>query len=168
MIDEREVTARQIIDILWDRRGEDVRYDLKEIRPKRSRDANAYFHVLCGKLRFKHDPSGAPWSMARMKNHLISSYGQEQLIEGERMVYKTNAPEEYMRELEYIHTKLLDIREENGKSVYFYQIYRGTHTYNSWEMSKLIEGTVEECKQVDIETLSSAEIKRITEAWYAH
>lgn len=168
MIDEREVTARQILDILWNRRGEDTRYNLKEVRPKRSRNANAYFHVLCGQLRFKYDPSGAPWSMARMKNHLISSYGQEQLLMGgERMIYKTNAPEDFMREQEYIHTKLVDVRLEKNREVFFYQIYRGSHTYDSWEMSKLIDGTVEECKTLGIEVLSPDEIKRMTEEWCA-
>lgn len=167
MIDEREVTARQIIDILWNIKDNDARYNLKEVRPKRSRDANSYFHVLCGQLRFKADPHGAPWSMARMKNHLISTYGQEQLLMGgERMIYKTNAPEDFMREQEYLHTKLVNVKMENNREVYFYQIYRGSHTYNTWEMSKLIDGTVEECKAVGIETLTPDEIRRMTEAWH--
>lgn len=172
MIDEKEVTARQILDILWAKRDEDTRYNLKEIRPKRSRDANAYFHVLCGQLRFKADPSGAPWSMARMKNHLISAYGQEQLIDNEKMVYKTNAPEEYMMEQEFIHTKLISTRMETDKEghekqVYFYQIYRGSHTYTSWEMSKLIDGTVMECEQVGIEVIPPDDLKRMLEEWNA-
>ena len=83
------------------------------------------------------------------------------------MIYKTNAPEDFMREQEYIHTKLVDVRLEKNREVFFYQIYRGSHTYDSWEMSKLIDGTVEECKTLGIEVLSPDEIKRMTEEWCA-
>jgi hypothetical protein len=81
------------------------------------------------------------------------------------MIYKTNAPEEYMMELETIHTKCIRVQEENGINVYFYRVYRGSHTYNSIEMNKLITGTVEECKAQGIETLTPIELQRMNEEW---
>lgn len=138
----------------------DAKWDLKEHKERRSLDSNAYFHVLCDKLRQK-----LGISMARCKNHLIADYGQIQYIDDTPMIYKTNAPEEYMMELETMHTKLIKVTEENGKEVYFYRIYRGSHTYNTAEMSKLIDGTVQECKQIGIETATPAELARMAALW---
>lgn len=134
----------------------------KDIR-RRSLDSNSYFHVLCDKLRQK-----LGISMARCKNQLIADYGQIEYIDEQPMIYKTNAPEEYMMELETIHTKCVKVTEENGKDVYFYRIYRGSHTYNTAEMAKLIEGTVQECKAQDIETASPAELEHMQKLWESH
>ena len=133
---------------------------------KRSLDANAYFHALCDKLRFKID--SVPWSMARVKNHLIADYGQVMYLEeGAPLIYKTNAPPEYVRELEEPHLHLVKTEFERGKEVYFYRMYRGSHTYNSLEMSKLIDGTIEECKALGIETMTRTQIERMIAAWEA-
>ena len=139
----------------------DVDIDIKKHSEKRSLDSNAYFHVLCDKLRRKMGIS-----MARMKNELISSYGQIEYIDDEMpLIYKTNAPEEYMIEREEVHTKLIKVKKENGRPIYFYRIYRGSHTYTSAEMSSLIEGTVQEAKEQGIETLTPAEIAHMNELW---
>lgn len=127
---------------------------------KRSLDSNAYFHVLCDKLRQK-----LGISMARCKNHLIADYGQILYLDDQPMIYKTNAPEDYMMELETIHTKCVKVTEENGKSVFFYRVYRGSHTYNSAEMAALIKGTVEECKLQDIPTATPNEIAHMQALW---
>ena len=152
-----------IIGYLMSAEDKEALYDLslhKEAR-KRSLDSNAYFHVLCDKLRQKLNVS-----MAYCKNHLIASYGQiHYLDETTPFIYKTNAPEEYMMELETIHTKCIKIAEENGKQVYFYRVYRGSHEYNTEEMAKLIEGTVEECKAQDIETATPEELARMNSLW---
>ena len=131
---------------------------------KRSLDANAYFHALCDKLRFKIDT--VPWSMAKVKNHLIADYGQVMYIEeGVPLIYKTNAPPEFIRELEEPHLLLVKTDIERDKEVYFYRMYRGSHTYNTYEMSKLIDGTIEECKALGIETMTPIQIERLLAAW---
>lgn len=135
-------------------------WDLSEHKEKRSLDSNAYFHVLADKLRQRLNVS-----MAYIKNHLIADYGQIEYIDDEPMIYKTNAPEEYMMELETLHSKCVKVTEENGHNIYFYRIYRGSHTYNSAEMSKLIEGTISECQQNDIETATPKELKHMQELW---
>ena len=155
-------TAQEIVSYLMQQQAvkPDCKYDLKEHKERRSLDSNSYFHVLCDKLRQK-----LGISMAACKNHLIADYGQIQYIDEQPMIYKTNAPQEYMMELETIHTKLVKVTEENEKEVFFYRVYRGSHTYNSAEMSKLISGTVEECKALGIETLTPMELARMNELW---
>ncbi len=133
----------------------------KKWRQKRSLDSNAYFHVLIGKIA-----EANTISKARAKNILLCKYGQPQLLpDGSPMVYKTNAPVEYMYELESIHSIPIKYAEENGKEVVFYKIYRGSHTYDSYEMSKLIEGTVADAKELGIETLTPRELAIMNEKW---
>lgn len=156
-------TASQVVQYLMEQTRDkpDALWDLKQHRERRSLDSNAYFHVLCDKLRQK-----LGISMARCKNHLIADYGQIQYIDGdEPMIYKTNAPEDYMMELETLHTKLVKVTIEGGREVYFYRVNRGSHTYNSLEMSRLIEGTVNECKDQGIETMTENELHHMNELW---
>jgi len=158
-------TAEQIVVFLMGQQDKEKKWDLTEHKDakKRSLDSNAYFHVLCDKLRQK-----LGMSLARCKNHLIADYGQVKYIDEEctePMIYKTNAPEDYMMELETLHTKCVKVTEENGKTVYFYRVYRGSHTYDTTEMARLIDGTVAECKEQGIETETPAEIARMQALW---
>jgi len=157
-------TSKDIIMFLMDA-PKDKTWVLEEYKEKKKRslNANSYFHVLCDKLRQKLN-----MSVACCKNHLITSYGQIEYIDGEQMIYKTNAPVEYMQELESVHSSCVKIAEENGKEVYFYRLYRGSHTYNTAEMSKLINGTVEECKAQGIETETPDKIREMLALWESY
>lgn len=129
-------------------------------KDSRSLDSNSYFHVLARKLS-----QVLGISETACKNHLISSYGQVEMFDDEAVIYKTNAPEEYMIEREEVHSKLVQIKEEKGRMIYFYRIYRGSHTYNTEEMAKLINGTVEECKAQGIETATPDELAHMEQLW---
>lgn len=128
-----------------------------KFRKKRSLDANAYWHQLIGKM--------APLlniSFARCKNLLIARYGQPELLpDGSIMYYKTNAPEDYMFELETLHS--FPVKHEAGAT--FYRIMRGSHTYDTKEMSVLINGTVDEAKTLGIETETPENIERMLNLW---
>lgn len=128
----------------------------------RSLNANSYFHVLVQKLAQAQQP---PVSLAKCKNMMIAAYGQPEYIDGQQAIIKSNVPQEKMQEIEYLHTALVKISEENGTECYFYRIYRGTHTYNNIEMQKLIEGVVQECKDAGIETATPAEVQKMIEVW---
>lgn len=135
-------------------------WDVKEHKEKRSLDSNSYFHVLCDKLRQKMTP---PLSMAACKNHLITSYGQPEYDENGNMVYlKANIPTDKMAEIEYLHCLPVKCESEN---VIFYRVYRGSHTYDTAEMSKLIAGTVDECNAMGIQTATPQEIARMQSVW---
>jgi hypothetical protein len=157
-------TSKDLIMFLMDA-PKDKTWVLEEYKEKKKRSLNAnnYFHKLCDMLRQKLN-----MSMACCKNHLITSYGQIEYIDGEQMIYKTNAPVEYMQELESVHSSCVKIAEENGKEVYFYRLYRGSHTYNTAEMAKLIDGTVGECKEQGIETETPDKIKEMLALWEAY
>lgn len=137
-----------------------VLWDVTEHKERRSLDSNAYFHVLCDKLRQKLTP---PLSMAACKNHLITSYGQlEYNDRGEVVHLKTNIPVDKMMEVDYLHCEPVRFESEN---VIFYRVYRGSHTYNTSEMSKLIAGTIDECSQYGIQVATPDELARMQSLW---
>lgn len=129
-------------------------------REKRSLDANAYFHVLVDKLR-----TALRISFTSCKNYLITSYGQIEYIDDVPAVIKTNLPPDRMAEHETVHCKPVRVDVDNGKEIWFYRLYRGSHTYTRTEMSMLIDGTVEECKAQGIETLSPDRLEEMKAAW---
>lgn len=136
----------------------DLKIKVVKATKPRSLDANAYFHVLCDKLRQK-----IGISMAHMKNILITSYGQiEYIDEGQALIYKTNASVEYMQELEAAHMKFF---KKGDDGAYWYISYRGSHTYNTQEMHELLEGTIQEAKNQGIETKTPEEIARLESRW---
>ena len=55
----------------------DVSINVKKVRGKRSLNANAYFHLLVGKIAEKNRTS-----KAFTKNLLMARYGQEESING--------------------------------------------------------------------------------------
>ena len=133
----------------------------KKHRKKRSLDSNAYFHLLVGKIA---DKLGI--SKTRCKNILIGRYGQQELLEDDQpVVLKTNISVEKMLEQEFLHCFPCGCKQENGTEVVFYKVFRGSHTYNTKEMSILIEGTVQEAKDLGIETLPPAELERMVSRW---
>lgn len=139
---------------------EQYQITIEKPKTKRSLSANAYFHVLVGEIA-----EALTISKAYAKNQMICKYGQPELLQDEPLIYKSNAPWEYMREQEFIHSIPVKYTEENGKTVTFYKIYRGSSTYNKEEMRLLIDGTVADAKELGIDTESKTGINKMLEEW---
>ena len=134
---------------------------LKKYRKKRSLDANAYFHLLVGKLA-----DSLRISKIRCKNIMIGRYGQADYIDGQPVMIKTQIPVSDMLEQENLHCLPCGGKtEENGLQTFFYRVYRGSHTYNTEEMSNLIDGVVQEAKDQGIETATPDEIEKLKSLW---
>lgn len=144
-----------IFDKLKDK---DLNIEIKQFREKRSLNANSYFHLMVDKiaavLRSTH---------TEIHNWLISEYGQ--IDEQINNIILDDEIE--WRKIETIHlrpttaTRVMD----NGKLYRVYWVMRGSHTYDTAEMSRLIDGTVEQAKDIGIETLTPDEIERMKSAW---
>ena len=132
--------------------------DVKRKAKGRSLTANAYFHVLVEKIAAKQK-----LSHTEVHNHMIAEYGCMDM-DVKNIIMDDQIPWE---KLETIHlrpstkTKVLD----NGKLYRVYWVMRGSHTYDTREMARLIDGVVEEAKALDIETLSPNELQRMKDAW---
>lgn len=136
-----------------------VNIEIRKHSPKRSLNANSYFHVLCRKIAQKQDIS-----MEHAKNLLIGFYGVPEIINDEPVYIKTNLPEDAILEFETLHLRFRE-KDKNDSKSSWYKLYRPSHTYNVEEMNRLIQGTVDMAEHLGIETLTPDERKRLVEAW---
>lgn len=134
---------------------------IKKHRKRRSLNANAYFHVLVSKLA---DCLGI--SKVRCKNMMVGRYGQPFILDnGAEAVIKTNIPASHMLENETVHCMPCGSKTEDGKEYVYYKVFRGSSTYDTKEMSILVDGVVSECQEQGIETLPPAELERMLKMW---
>lgn len=126
----------------------DVR--LKQHKDKRSLDANAYYWVLLTKLAKVHG-----WTNDEAHNRLLRRYGQIERVDGNLIaVYLPDTEEtekDVLNKVEY-HLKPLPntvvTRDREIKRVYI--LLRGSSTYNTEEMARMISGLIQDCRESDI------------------
>ena len=137
----------------------DIKAHLVTYREPRSKDSNAYFHVLSDKLA-----DAMRMSKPKMKNYLLFHYGQKVRDEdGKLVLIKTNANEEDLITRTDIHLWYYKDSEQDG--VPMYVLLEHSRFFDSRQMSILIDGVVAECKAVGIETLPPEEIIRLKVMW---
>ena len=130
----------------------------KPFRQKRSLNANSYFHVLTGKIAEKLGTS-----LDHEKNRLIREYGQYEFIDGWIPTVLIDAAfEDKVLDMEGVHWKPVARPDRNHVQMAF---MRGSHTYNTAEMSRLIDATVEQARELGIETLTPDELERMKQCW---
>jgi len=133
--------------------------DLKIHREKRSLDANAYFHVLVGKIA-----EAMGLGFEETKTNLVIEYGAfERDEDGVKFGAMVPASADITKIYRYV--KLFDTREVDGKIFNCYLIFKHTHLLDSKEMGRLIDGTVQEAKQLDIETLPPDKLDAMKIDW---
>lgn len=123
-------------------------------REKRSLDANGYCWALLQKLAEANKSD--KWTMyiqclqrySRAFTHLIV---KEAAVERVKKDYRAS----------------IDLGEVtvNGQTGRQLQVYFGSSTFDSKEMSVFIDGIISECKELGIETETPAEVERMKAAW---
>lgn len=136
----------------------DLKCSLSRFRNKRSLDANAYYHLLCGKIA-----NAIGSSMTEVCNRMIAEYGQVDL-DVKTIIMRADID---WQRLEYMHLRpTTKTREmDNGQLFRVYIVMRGSHTYDTAEMSKLIAGVVSEAQELGIDTMTPAERERMLALW---
>lgn len=136
-----------------------VRVEIKKYREGRSLNANAYFHVLVNKIAQVQNLGND-----EVKKRLAVEYGALAKDDnGETIGFKL--PTSVNVDQIYPYTKIFDVREENGVTFNCYLVYKRTRTLDSKEMSRLIDGTIYEAKEMGIETAPPWEIERYLNEW---
>lgn len=124
--------------------------EIKRYRRKRSLDANAYHWVLVGKLA-----KVLGLSNAEVHNMALRGYGQPEIYE-DKGVYMTIPDTDAARRkvdnaMDYHLAPTSQVREGNDGVMYrTYKLLRGSHTYNTEEMARLIDGMITLCKEAGI------------------
>lgn len=139
--------------------GEELTVDIKKYRRKRSLNANAYFHVLLNKIAAETGESEES-----IKNRLVLDYGaQAKNSDGTTLGFMVPATADV--EAIYKYTKCFDTREVNGALFRCYLVYKHTSEMDSKEMARLIDGAVEEARELGIETDTPEQLSRYKEQW---
>ena len=122
-------------------------------RERRSLDANAYLWVLLQKMAEALERD--KWGLYLEK---LGEYGVfTHIIVKPHMVDKVKEEWRAVKELGEVCV--------NGTTGIQLQCYFGSSTYNTKEMSVLIDGVVSEAKEMGIETLSPVELERMKAEW---
>lgn len=132
--------------------------DIKEHRKKRSLDANAYAWVLIGRLADS------------MRITPVEVYRQAiQNIGGnfEILPIKDVAVDHFIKiwEAKGLGWPCVDMGPSRIFGYRNIRAYYGSSTYDTRQMSQLIDILVQDCKSLDIETLSEREQSLLVEKW---
>lgn len=137
--------------------GEDVSIKCDKIRKKRSLNANSYERVLEGKIA-----DALCSSKDEIHNLMLARYGQyERDKDGNIVFLLMPATLEVGKDPEMHLKPTGHCEHKNGAEYYWYAKMKPSHEYNTKEMAQLIDGVISECKELEIETLSDDEIKRL-------
>ena len=155
--EQRDILAVQneLMNILPEIKDKPYICELKQFRKRRSLDANSYFHVLVDKIAKQTKKSAE-----EVKVELNLDYGTiAQDERGLKVGFKAleGIPIEQFDK----YAKPIGYEIEGGKKFIKYIVYKETHTLDSAEMAFLIDGVIQEAKQLGIETLTPAELETL-------
>ena len=132
--------------------GKELNIEVKEYRKKRSLNANNYAWELITKLADKLRISKEETYFKMLKD-----YGQSAMIS----VFSSVDIEHYgLKYYEKAGESVL-----NGKEYTHYKVYKGSSEFDTREMSIFIDGIVQECENVGIETMTPNEIAKMEALW---
>ena len=137
----------------------DYELSIKKVGKRRSLNANAYFHLLVGEIA---EVMGI--GLEQCKVNMNIEYGTIAKDEnGKKIGFML--PQNVDVNTLYKYTKWFDEREVNGVIFNCYIVFKETHTLDTKEMARLIDGTVQEAKQLGIETATPDELAQMKALW---
>ena len=151
----RTPEARRIAETV--KPGKTYSVEIKEYKKKRSLNQND--------LYWKHLTEFARlmgMSNAEAHNRMLRMYGQPELADGNTVpvfLPDTDAAEKKALEAETYHIKPTSQVKEgfDGSMWRGYLLLRGSSTYNTQEMTRLIDGLFECCREIGIDVTSEEE-----------
>lgn len=150
---EAMAVLSKVVDDIAKRGNEVIDVEVKKHRERRSLDANAYFHVLVDKMS-----KSLRITSEEVKQRLVCDYGSEG-------VYVRLPSEADIESFGVKYYRLIGESKGTAKPCKDYLVYKPTHEMNRAEMARLIDGTVEESKALDIETRTPNEIAEMMSLW---
>lgn len=145
--------------------GAKLSIELKRYRKHRSLEANSYYWALCTQIA-----EAVGQSVPYTHNLLLRRYGQSMTI-GEKVVLipipDTDEASAQVDEAEEYHLKpTSEVKQGNDGVMYrTYIMQKGSHEFDTKEMSRLIDGTISEAKELGIETITENEKLEMMEVY---
>lgn len=146
-----ETTDPEARRFVWDfKAGE---YEITRAKQKRSLNANSYAWCLIGKIA-----DALRQSKEEIYFDMLRHYGQ-----GGAISVQDKFTENFKRTYKYHES--LGKSELKGKTFEHFRFWVGSSDYDKTEMAILIDGIVQEAKQMGIETLTPLELARLKDEW---
>ena len=159
------IRTRENVTDLFDRfKDLPVRVEVKQWRERRSLDANGYYWALLSQCA-----DALKISKTRAHNLMLRRYGVVERMD-DQLVYlvlpESEDAEETALEADAYHIKPTSQvkKGKDGRMFRTYLLLRGSSSYDSREFSALLNGLVDECKHLGIETRSQEELNSMLEA----
>ena len=135
------------------RLDKDTVYDVKidKHREKRSLNANAYLWKLVTEIGNVLNKSKEAVYL-----QMLIDYGQSEMVS----ILSEIDVKGYFKYYKLAGTSIL-----NGKEFNHYKIYKGSSEYDTKEMSILLNGVVQEAKNLGIKTKDDIELERLIKEW---
>lgn len=124
----------------------DIEVDIKKWRARRSKDANAYFHVLVNAIA-----EARGLGDEEIKKELIVEYGVI-ARDKEGMLVGAKLPVSVDIDRIYPYTRMYKQVEENGKVLNCYLFYKHSSDMDTKEMTRLIDGAIFQAQKLGIDT----------------
>lgn len=144
-------TPEKLSQYLW-QLDKEKKYEIKEYKEKRSLNSNAYAWKLITELG-----NVLRKSKEEVYLQMLKDYGQSEVVS----MFSSINPEGYFKYYEKFGTGVV-----NGKEFTHYKIFKGSSEYDSKEMSIFIDGIVQDCRSVGIQTLEDKEIEDLIRREY--
>ena len=135
--------------------GRELDLSLKEFKPKRSLNANAYMWALIGKIA-----EAMRISQDEVYHKVLCDYGTFDTDGGVTQILSIRADAKLTGWL-YTHTKPIKTVDLEGKKFTHYALIKGSSDYNTREMSFLLDGVIYEAKELGIEVMTPEELERL-------
>lgn len=139
----------------------DYTLTLGKTKKPRSVDANSYMWVLCDKIaKVIRTTKEEVYRTAIRSVGVFSDVGvQEEAVEELIKTWRKNGIGYFAEEF---NSSLVDNQGNPMKRV---RLYHGSHTYTQKQLSRCIDYIVEECKRLDLQTLTPKQIKEMEAQW---
>ena len=142
--------VKDVIEWLLEQ-DKDKIYEIKEHKNKRSLNSNSYLWVLCTEIA-----SIMNLSKEEIYVKMLEDYGVSLLVP----LTPESKPEGFFKYYRYF-----DKGELNNKKCIWYKVFKGSSEYDSKEMSVLLNGVVQEAKNLGIMTLDEIELQEMINRW---
>lgn len=158
------ITVKSDISELFDElKDADIDFEIKKHRERRSLDANSYCWVLCGKIADKladDDVKNTKEGVYRAAIREIGVYKDFPNMSPDdaktiRTAWGMLGTGWVTEQVDYSH---------DGKFVTI-RCYYGSSTYNTKQMSRLIDNLVQDCETLGIPTETPEQIEKIKSLW---
>lgn len=153
--------------LLRELQGREIDIGLKKHREKRSLDANAYYWTLVTKLA-----KALEISNQETHNLELQKYGELDRIDGELIAVQLPDTDETLKNVrekaEYHLVPTSKVVSGKNRLNRVYLMMRGSSTYDTVEMARLIKGLISDCKSAEIpesEIMTPFEKKKLEEQY---